>query len=135
MAKSNKKIKKTIWLTPQTLGLVNGYSEAVGEDFSNSVETLILKGLENIQAANDLKKIVYDELLKVRNDVKKSTDRLANLSVANARFTGRIYAHTYKTVEATKGYQAAQIQELENLAIPKAMQELRYKNEVDYEKA
>jgi Ni,Fe-hydrogenase I large subunit len=135
MAKTNKKIKKTIWLTPQTLGLVKGYSEAVEEDFSNSVETLILKGLENIQTANDLKKIVYDELLKVKNDIKKSTDRLANLAVANARFSGRIYAHTFKTVEQVKGYEQSYIHELETMAIPKAIQELRKKNEVDHEEA
>ncbi len=42
-----------------------------------------------------LKKIVYDELLQVRNDVKID-DRLANLSVwPSARFPGHEFLRSY----------------------------------------
>lgn len=133
MARSEKKIKKTIWLTPSTLQLVEGYSGVFKEDFSNSVESLIIRGLENIDTANDLKKIVYSELKKLKEENKKLADRLANLSIGNTRFLGRLYAHTFKTYQSISEKSGEEIKELEKQGTTKALQELRTKKEADYE--
>ena len=133
MARTEKKIKKTIWLTPTTLQLIEGYSGVFKEDFSNSVESLIIRGLENIDTANDLKKIVHSELRKLREEQKKQIDRVANLSIGNTRFLGRMYAHTFKTFQTLSEKTGDEIKELEKQGITKSLQELKWKKESQYE--
>ncbi len=77
MAKRDNKIKKTIRLTPQTLAKIEGYIDSTGESFSVGVEELLIKGLENLETAKELKKIVINELKLTRKE-NKNNDTVKN---------------------------------------------------------
>ncbi|WP_457750419.1 hypothetical protein [Sulfurimonas sp.] len=99
MAKRDNKIKKTIRLTPQTLNQIEGYINATGESFSVGVEELVIKGLENLETAKELKKIVVNELKLTRKENRNNTELILNSIIKLVKFLAKIYSHTYNIIQ------------------------------------
>lgn len=99
MIKKDNKIKKTIRLTPQTLAKVKGYVSSTGESFSVGIEELLIKGLENLETAKELKKIVVNELKLTRKENKNNTELILHSIVKLVKFIAQIYSHTYNIVQ------------------------------------
>lgn len=133
MAKSEKKIKKTVWLTPSTLELLEGYRGVTKEDQSNAIETLVIKGFDNVSIAEQISKSVKDELKNIRVDNKKHTDRIVNVLIGLTRFVGRIYSINLTGFLRLEGFKREEVRgqslyELEKHGIQKAMEELKWRN-------
>ena len=99
MASKDNKIKKTIRLTPKTLAQVEGYIDSTGESFSVGVEELLIKGLENLETAKELKKIVVNELKLTRKENRNNTELILKSITKLVKFAARIYTHTFNIAQ------------------------------------
>jgi len=91
MAYKNK-IKKTIRLYPETYEMVEAYRGQTGEDFTNGLESLVIKGLENNNTSQLLFKKLKNEVNKLTELQKLSTDRLTKILISQTRILGEIKA-------------------------------------------
>ncbi|AHJ11323.1 hypothetical protein [Sulfurospirillum multivorans] len=126
----DNKIKKTVRLEPSIYEAVEGYRGATRDNFTGAFESLILKGLENVNTTQMISKVIKDELKNIRQDQQKNTDRIISVLMGITRFIGRIYAHTFLTVEEVKHKNKEEIKEFEKFGITKSIEELRSKEEV-----
>ena len=125
MYSKENKIKKTIRLTPQTLNQIEGYIHATGESFSVGVEELVIKGLENLETAKELKKIVYNELKKTREENKKHSQLILNSIVKLTSFLGKIYSHTQLIIKSKYIQDEFKFQKLEEFYNRKFLEEMK----------
>lgn len=126
----DNKIKKTIRLEPSIYEAVEGYRSATRNNFTGAFESLILKGLENVNTTQMISKTIKDELKNIKNEQQKNTDRIIGVLMGITRFIGRIYAHTFLTVEEVRRINKEEIKELEKFGIVKSVEELKVKEEV-----
>ncbi len=125
MAKKDNKIKKTIRLTPQTLAKVEGYIDSTGESFSVGVEELLIKGLENLETAKELKKIVVNELKLTRKENRNNTELILNSIVNIAKLVSKIYFDTYNIVQKKFYDNSFELQKNENEFQRKFIEEMK----------
>ncbi|MCK9372434.1 MAG: hypothetical protein M0P91_04495 [Sulfuricurvum sp.] len=134
MAKKDNKIGKTVWLTPSTMELIEGYAGVSGENFSNAAESLIMRGLDNILLAENLSKTIRNELKEIRKENRQNTDRIAGLLINMTRFMGKIYSINLLGFIRVKAFQNEELKEnniyeIEKIGIQKAMKDLKYKQD------
>lgn len=135
MSKKETKIKKTIYLTPSTLELVEGFSGVSGQEFSIAGEILILRGLDNVLLAEELSKTIRKELKEIRKENRGHTERLAGLIINLARFTGRIYSTNLIGFLRLKAIRQEETQdnnlyEIEKHGIQKSMKDMKFKEDL-----
>jgi ribosome-associated translation inhibitor RaiA len=66
----NYKIKKHIGLTEDDINLVNSYASLTKNDFSTSCRELILRGLENLEIADNLRDSINFSIAKLDRNQK-----------------------------------------------------------------
>lgn len=125
MAKRDNKIKKTIRLTPQTLAKIEGYIDSTGESFSVGVEELLIKGLENLETAKELKKIVINELKLTRKENKNNTELILNSIIKLVKFVAKIYSHTQQIIRTKYIQEEFKFQKLEEFYKRKFIEEMK----------
>lgn len=129
MQRNDNKIGKSIKFDPSIIELVEGYRAITKSNFTGAVESLILKGLENVNTTQMISKTIKDELKNIRHEQQKNTDRIISVLMGITRFIGRIYAHTFLTVEEVRRKNKEEIKELEKFGLTKSLEELRTKEE------
>lgn len=134
MSKNENKIGKTTWITPSTIALIEAYSKVSGENYSNAVESLVLRGLDNVLIAENLSKTIKNELREIRKENRQNTDRIAGLLINMTRFIGRIYSINlvgFLRIKAIKEEETQNnnLYEIEKHGIQKAMKDLKYKEQ------
>jgi histone acetyltransferase (RNA polymerase elongator complex component) len=125
MAKSNTKTKKTIGFSQEELAIVEAYRSITGDEFSPAVVDLVLKGLENHNAAKSLQKKVDYSINKLVERNHKFENRIANLVVGLARIQGKIHALTVVSGVRNSTFTKDELKGIENNGIQKAMLELK----------
>jgi len=125
MAKRDNKIKKTIRLTPKTLAQVEGYIDSTGESFSIGVEELLIKGLENLETAKELKKIVVNELKLTRKENKNNTELILRSMIKIAKMVSKIYFDTHNIIQKIFYDNSFELQKNENEFQRKIIEEMK----------
>ena len=125
MIKKDNKIKKTIRLTPQTLAKVKGYVSSTGESFSVGIEELLIKGLENLETAKELKKIVVNELKLTRKENRNNTELILNSIMKLVKFVAKIYSHTQQIIKVKYIQDESKFQKLEEFYKRKFIEEMK----------
>ena len=75
------KIKKSIRLYPDTYELVEAYRGQTGEDFTNALESLVIRGLDNFHSTNNIynkTKYELNKLAKEQQEFKKTMYKILN---------------------------------------------------------
>lgn len=129
MAAKQKQTKKTIGFENDILALVEAYRTTTGEDFSPAVISLIIKGLENHNAAKKLTKKIDFSINKLVERLFNFEKRIANLVVGLARIQGKIHALVVVSGIRNSTFVKEELKGIENQGIQKGMLEL--KNNVD----
>jgi len=93
MAYKNK-IKKTVRLYPETHEMVEAYRAKTGEDYTNGLESLLIKGLENNHTSQLLFKKLKNEVDKLLQTQKYSDERIIKILISQTRLLGEIKALT-----------------------------------------
>ena len=125
MQKRDNKIKKTIRLTPSTLTKVYSYTDSTGESFSVGVEELLIKGLENLETAKELKKIVLNELRLTRKENRNNTELILNSFIKLVKFVAKIYSHTQQIIRVKYVQDELKFQKLEEFYKKKFLEEMK----------
>ena len=86
------KIKKTVRLYPQTFEMVEAYRANTGEDFTNGLESLLIKGLENNYNSQKLFKKLKIEVDKLTMLQKNSNERIMKILLTQTKILGEIKA-------------------------------------------
>lgn len=87
----NKKQVKSYTLSKETIEAVVAYSAHSGNSLSQSVEYLILRGLENTQIAEQLTDRVTQSINRFIDSDRKNTDRLIGVLIGQTRSLGKIF--------------------------------------------
>jgi hypothetical protein len=87
----NKKQVKSYTLSKETIEAILAYSAYSGNSLSQSVEYLILRGLENTQIAEQLMDRVTQSINRFIDADRKNTDRLISVLIGQTRSLGKIY--------------------------------------------
>ena len=100
------KIKKTVRLYPQTFEMVEAYRANTGEDFTNGLESLLIRGLENNHNSQKLFKKLKNEVDRLTMLQKNSNERVMKVLLAQTRILGELKAlskvHIVKTGTVTQ---------------------------------
>lgn len=121
-------IKKSVRMNAELHALVETYRESHKASFSEALENLVLKGLENAQAIANIQKLFKEELKAVRAEIQNQANRLAGININHFKFSGRIYAHTFSTYKRQPGVSNDEINQLEQHGINKALSDLKVKH-------
>ncbi len=124
----NYKIKKHIGLTEDDINLVNSYASLTKNDFSTSCRELILRGLENLEIADNLRDSVNFSIAKLDRNQKEFDKKIMKILmlIFKTSFVGKDFIATFnrksfpKTDEEFKAY----LNKLEEIAIKKALRKL-----------
>ena len=87
----NKKQVKSYTLSKETIEAVKAYAAHSGNSLSQSVEYLILRGLENTKIAEQLTDRITQQLNRFIEADKKNTDRIIGVLVGQTRTSGKIF--------------------------------------------
>lgn len=120
-----KKQVKSYTLSSETIQSVEAYAAHSGNSLSQSVETLILRGLENTFLAEQLTERVNLNMKKITESNSKNIDRLIAILIGQTRTIGKLYG--VATTEAVRGGNINQ-NELDHIfgsGIKKAMADLK----------
>lgn len=125
MYRKDNKIKKTIRLTPQTLAKITGYIDSTGESFSAGVEEILIRGLENLNTAKELKKIVINELKKTRQENRNNSKLISHYLIKLVGFVAKIYGHTRHIVITQYIKDKNELQRMEEYYKNKFLEEMK----------
>jgi len=121
-------IKKSLRMNADIYALIEAYRENNKASFSEALENLVLKGLENTQAITNIQKLFKEELKAVRSEIQNQANRLAGININHFKFSGRIYAHTFSTFKRQPSVTNEEINQLEQHGINKALSDLKVKH-------
>ena len=94
--KKTQRIKKNVRLTEDEINLINGYASYTKNDFSNSMRELILRGLENVTTADDLKNSVNFVISKLERQIEKLENKIEEKDKKNSKIDMHILKYTAK---------------------------------------
>lgn len=121
-------IKKSVRMNADIYALIEAYRVNNKASFSEALENLVLKGLENAQAIANIQKLFKEELKAVRAEIQNQANRLAGININHFKFSGRIYAHTFSTLKQQQSVTNDAINQLEQHGINRALSDLKIKH-------
>lgn len=133
MAKKDNKIVRSYSLLPETIQTIKSYSKYIGDSDSAALDELVARGMENTKSLELMTRKFTNEVEKLKEQNKKSTDRIVNILIGITRTIGKILAHTFITTKQTTGKTDEQIVQLEKYGINKSINELKYREGVSNE--
>lgn len=133
----NKKQVKSYTLNEDTILAVEAYSKISGNSLSQSVENLILNGLENINSIKNLNNKISQEFKNINTQNKKDIDRLISIIIGQTRSVGKIYGVAVTHAVRNGTIKAEELEDIFSSGIKKTMNEFKNSNnnsrEKDYE--
>ena len=124
----NKKIVKSYTLSEDTITAIESYSKISGNSQSQSVENLILNGLENINSINNINNKISQEFKNIHIQNKKDIDRLISIIIGQTRTIGKIYGVSVTGNVRTGIIKQEELEEIFNSGIKKVMAEFKNNN-------
>lgn len=133
----NKKQVKSYTLNEDTILAVEAYSKISGNSLSQSVENLILNGLENINSIKNMNNKITQEFKNINGQNRKDIDRLISIIIGQTRTIGKIYGISVTGAVRSGNINQEELEEIFNSGIKKTMNEFKNSNnnsrEKDYE--
>ena len=124
----NKKIVKSYTLSEDTITAIESYSKISGNSQSQSVENLILNGLENINSINNINNKISQEFKNIHIQNKKDIDRLITIIIGQTRTIRKIYSVSVIGNVRTGIINQVELEEIFNSGIKKVMAEFKNNN-------
>lgn len=121
----NKKIVKSYTLSEDTILAIESYSKISGNSQSQSVENLILNGLENINSIQNLNNKISQEFKNINAQNRKDIDRLISIIIGQTRTLGKIYGVAVTGNVRTGTIKQEELENIFNSGIKKVMQEFK----------
>lgn len=125
----NKKIVKSYTLSEETISAIETYSKITGNSQSQSVENLILTGLENINAIQNINNKISQEFKNLHIQNRKDIDRLISIIIGQTRSIGKIYGAVVTGAVRTGTIKQEELEDIFNSGIKKTMQEFKNNSE------
>ena len=120
-----KKQVKSYTLSNDTIQSIETYSKHSGNSLSQSVETLIQRGLENTFLAEQLTERVNLNMKKIVEANTKSIDRLVAILIGQTRTIGKLYGVATTQAVRTGSINQNELDNIFGSGIKKAMQDLK----------
>lgn len=124
----NKKIVKSYTLSENTITAIESYSKISGNSQSQSVENLILNGLENINSIQNINNKITQEFKNINAQNRKDIDRLISIIVGQTRTIGKIYGVAVTGNVRNGIIKQEELEDIFNSGIKKVMQEFKNHN-------
>lgn len=125
----NKKQVKSYTLSNDTIQAIESYSKITGNSQSQSVENLILTGLENINSINNINNKINQEFKNINTQNKKDIDRLISIIIGQTRSIGKIYGAVVTNSVRSGNIKSEELEDVFSSGIKKVMQEFKNNNE------
>lgn len=125
----NKKQVKSYTLSEETISAIESYSKISGNSQSQSVENLILNGLENINSINNINNKITQEFKNIHIQNRKDIDRLISIIIGQTRTIGKIYGVTVTNSVRTGTIKQEELEDIFNSGIKKVMSEFKNNSE------
>ena len=103
--KKTQRIKKNVRLTEDEINLISGYASYTKNDFSNSMRELILRGLENVATADDLKNSVNFAISKLERQIESLENKLEEKDKKNSKINMHILKYAAKNNNMIKTFE------------------------------
>lgn len=103
--KKTQRIKKNVRLTEDEINLISGYASYTKNDFSNSMRELILRGLENVATADDLKNSVNFAISKLERQIESLENKLEEKDKKNSKINMHILKYAAKNNSLVKTFE------------------------------
>lgn len=120
-----KKQVKSYTLSNETIQSVEAYASYSGNSLSQSVETLILRGLENTFLAEQLTERVNLNMKKITETNSKNLDRLIAILIGQTRTIGKLYGITTTQAVRSGNINQNELDQVFGSGIKKAMEDLK----------
>lgn len=124
----NKKIVKSYTLSEDTILAIETYSKITGNSQSQSVENLILNGLENINLIQNLNNKISQEFKNINAQNRKDVDRLISIIIGQTRSIGKIYGTVVTDSVRSGNIKQEELEDIFSSGIKKTMQEFKNNN-------
>lgn len=121
----NKKQVKSYTLSQQSIQAVEAYSAVSGNSLSQSVEYLILRGLENTQLGEQLTDRITQHINRFIDSDRKNTDRLISVIMGQIRTLGKLYGVSITSVVRQGIIKQDELETIFGSGIKKTMLELK----------
>lgn len=121
----NKKQIKSYTLSEETISAIEVYSKISGNSLSQSTETLILNGLENIDALEKLTNRINQEFKNINTQNKKDVDRLISIIIGQTRTIGKIYGVAITQAVRAGIINQDELEDIFNSGIKRTMNEFK----------
>lgn len=121
-----KKQVKSYTLSSETIQSVEAFAAHSGNSLSQSVETLILRGLENTFLAEQLTERVHLNMKKITEANSKNVDRLIAILIGQTRTIGKLYGITTTQAVRSGNINQAELDQIFGSGIKQAMNELKF---------
>ena len=120
-----KKQVKSYTLSSETIQSVQAFSGHTGNSLSQSVETLILRGLENTFLAEQLADRVNLNMKKINDLNNKNIDRLIAILIGQTRTIGKLYGISTTQAVRSGNINQNELDQIFGSGIKKAMNDLK----------
>ena len=124
----NKKIVKSYTLSEDTITAIESYSKISGNSQSQSVENLILNGLENINSINNINNKISQEFKNIHIQNRKDIDRLISIIIGQTRSIGKIYGVAVTDSVRSGTIKQEELEDVFSSGIKKVMAEFKNNN-------
>ncbi len=125
----NKKQVKSYTLAEDTILAIETYSKISGNSLSQSVENLILNGLENINSIKNINNKISQEFKNISYQNRKDIDRLISIIIGQTRTIGKIYGISVTGAVRSGNINQEELEEIFNSGIKKTMNEFKNSND------
>ncbi len=124
-----KKQVKSYTLSEDTILAIESYSKISGNSQSQSVENLILTGLENINSIQNINNKINQEFKNISYQNRKDIDRLISIIIGQTRTIGKIYGVSVTGNVRNGTIKQEELEDIFNSGIKKVMSEFRNNSE------
>lgn len=124
----NKKQVKSYTLAEDTILAIETYSKISGNSLSQSVENLILNGLENTNSIKNINNKISQEFKNISYQNRKDIDRLISIIIGQTRTIGKIYGISVTGAVRSGNINQEELEEIFNSGIKKTMNEFKNSN-------
>lgn len=124
----NKKQVKSYTLSEDTILAIESYSKISGNSQSQSVENLILNGLENINSIQNINNKITQEFKNISYQNRKDIDRLISIIIGQTRSIGKIFGTSVTSAVRNGIIKESELEDIFNSGIKKVMSEFKNNN-------
>lgn len=125
----NKKQVKSYTLSEETISAIESYSKISGNSQSQSVENLILNGLENINSIKNINNKITQEFKNISYQNRKDINRLISIIIGQTRSIGKIYGTVVTDSVRSGNIKSEELEDVFNSGIKKVMGEFKNNHE------